>query len=175
MRMDPSLKYHPGNQYATVKLFAAWWAAELAQKLPTGMTVNAVSPGRTPGTNAVRSVPFMMKRVLLPIFRLVPGKAHSVEDGARRYLEAVDFGPERNGKFYASAPKKMIGPLKEMKMDIFDNPAAQQALWNVTCKVAGGVATRRRADCDGARTEPSQSVRSQMESLGRVKLVRTTE
>lgn len=139
MRMDPPLKYHPGNQYATVKLFASWWATELAQRLPTGMTVNAVSPGSTPGTNAVRSAPFMMKRVLLPIFKLVPGKAHSVEAGARRYLEAADFAPERNGKFFASAPKKMIGPLSEMKMDIFDNPAAQQALWNVTCKVAGGV------------------------------------
>ena len=55
MMMESPIKFHSGNQYATVKLFAAWWAAELARKLPEGMTVNAVSPGSTPGTNADRS------------------------------------------------------------------------------------------------------------------------
>ncbi len=33
----------------------------------------------------------------------------------------------------------VTGALNEMNMDIFDNPAAQHALWNVTCKVAGSV------------------------------------
>ena len=64
IRMDPPAKYHPGNTYATVKVFAAWWAAELARKLPEGMAVNAVSPGSTPDTNAIRNAPFFMRRVL---------------------------------------------------------------------------------------------------------------
>lgn len=139
MRMDPPIKYHSGNQYATVKVFAAWWAAVLAQKLPQGMTVVAVSPGSTPDTNAIRSAPFLMKRMLIPIFKLVPGMSHTVGDGAGRYLEVVEYGPEQSGKFFASKPKKMTGPLHEMDMDHFDNPDAQQALWNVTSEVAGGV------------------------------------
>jgi NAD(P)-dependent dehydrogenase (short-subunit alcohol dehydrogenase family) len=139
MMMEPPIKYHSGNQYATVKLFAAWWAAELARKLPEGMTVNAVSPGSTPGTNADRSAPFFMKKVLMPVFKIVPGMSHTVQDGAGRYLEAAEFGPDQTGKFYASKPKKMTGPLHQIEMDHFDNPEAQRALWNPTSKVSGGV------------------------------------
>jgi len=139
MMMKPPVKYHSGNQYATVKLFAAWWAAELARKLPEGMTVNAVSPGSTPDTNAARSAPFLMKKVLMPVFKFVPGMSHTVQDGASRYLEAADFGPDQTGRFYASKPKKMTGPLHQIEMDHFDNPEAQQALWSVTSKVSGGV------------------------------------
>ena len=139
IRMDPPAKYHPGNTYATVKVFAAWWAAELARKLPEGMTVNAVSPGSTPDTNAIRNAPFFMRRVMLPIFKFIPGMSHSLGDGAGRYLEAARFGPEVTGKFFASKPKKMTGPLVEIEMDHFDNPQGQRALWNATSKVAGGV------------------------------------
>jgi NAD(P)-dependent dehydrogenase (short-subunit alcohol dehydrogenase family) len=144
MRMDPPLEYHGGNQYATVKMFAVWWAAELAEKLPPGMTVNVVSPGSTPDTNAVRNASFMMKRVMLPVLKIVPGMSHTVETGAGRYLEAADFGPEQTGKFYASKPKKMTGPLHEIQLDDsdldgHDNVANRQALWNVTSEVSGGV------------------------------------
>lgn len=139
MRMDPRLTYHPGNQYATAKVFAAWWAAELARQLPGGMTVNAVSPGSTPDTNAVRNAPFLMKRVLLPVFKIVPGMSHSVSDGAGRYLEVVELGPDQTGKFFASKPKKMTGPLHTMEMDHFDRPELEQALWEATTSVSGGV------------------------------------
>jgi len=139
MMMESPIKFHSGNQYATVKLFAAWWAAELARKLPDGMTVNAVSPGSTPGTNADRSAPFLMKKVLMPVFKFVPGMSHTVQDGAGRYLEAADFGPDQTGQFYASKPKKMTGPLHQIEMDHFDNPEAQRALWNATSKVSGGI------------------------------------
>ena len=139
IRMDPPAKYHPGNTYATVKVFAAWWAAELARKLPEGMTVNAVSPGSTPDTNAIRNAPFFMRRVMLPILKFVPGMSHSLADGAGRYLEAARFGPDVTGKFFASKPKKMTGPIVEIELDHFDHPNGQRALWNVTSQVAGGV------------------------------------
>ena len=65
--------------------------------------------------------------------------SHSVGKGAGRYLEVASFGPDVNGKFFASKPKKMTGAITEIKMAHLDNPAAQQALWNVTSRVAGGV------------------------------------
>lgn len=139
MRVSPPIKYDSGSQYATVKMFAVWWVAELAERLPEGMTVVAVSPGSTPDTNAVRNAPFLMKRVLLPIFKIMPGMSHTVTDGAGRYVDAADFGTEQNGKFFASAPKKMNGSLHEVQLDHFDNPDAQKALWNVTSAAAGGV------------------------------------
>jgi NAD(P)-dependent dehydrogenase (short-subunit alcohol dehydrogenase family) len=139
MRLSPPIKYDSGDQYATVKMFAAWWASELAGRLPQGMTVNAVSPGSTPYTNADRNAPFLMKRVLVPFFKLVPGMSHTLATGARRYIDAAAFGPEHTGKFFASKPKKMTGQLHSIKMDHFDDQDAQRALWNVTSRVAGGV------------------------------------
>lgn len=139
IRMAEPAIYKPSDTYATTKLFVAWWAAELARKLPEGMTVNAVSPGSTPDTNAARNAPFLMRYLMMPMFKLIPGMSHSVADGAGRYLEMAGRGPEVSGKFFASKPKKMTGPLHEMELDHFDNPAGQQALWNVTSQATGGV------------------------------------
>jgi NAD(P)-dependent dehydrogenase (short-subunit alcohol dehydrogenase family) len=135
IRMELPAEYKPSDAYATTKLFVAWWAAELAGRLPEGMTVNAVSPGSTPETNAAANAPFYMRYIMMPIFKIVPGMSHSVEDGAGRYLEASQFDPEVSGKFFASKPKKMTGPLVEIE---FDNPPVQRAVWDVTTKVAGG-------------------------------------
>lgn len=137
--MEAPAEYKPSNAYATAKLFAAWWAAELARNLPEGVTVNAVSPGSTPDTNAVDNAPFYMRKLMIPMFKMIPGMSHSVADGAGRYLEAAAYGDDVSGKFFASAPKKMTGPLVEIRMDHIDNPQGQKALWNVTTKVAGGV------------------------------------
>jgi NAD(P)-dependent dehydrogenase (short-subunit alcohol dehydrogenase family) len=132
--MEPPAEYRPSNTYANAKMFAVWWAAELARSLPTGMTVNAVSPGSTPETNAARNAPFYMRRLMIPMFKLLPGMSHSVAEGASRYLEVAGYADDITGKFFASPPKKMVGSLVEIRMDHLDNPAAQRALWNVTAK-----------------------------------------
>ncbi len=137
MRMDAPAKYKPGDVYATVKVFVAWWAASLARLLPEGMTVNAVSPGSTPETNAISNAPFYMRKIMVPMFKLIPGMSHSVADGAGRYLEVAGY--QESGKFYASKLKKMTGPLHEIQLDHFADTDGQRALWNVTSRVAGGV------------------------------------
>ncbi|NNC91593.1 MAG: SDR family NAD(P)-dependent oxidoreductase [Acidimicrobiia bacterium] len=139
LRMEPPAEYKPNDVYATAKLFVVWWAAELAGKLPAGMTVNAVSPGSTPDTDAARNAPFLMRYFMVPVFKLVPGMSHSIDKGAGRYLEAAAQGDDVTGKFFASKAKKMTGPMHAMDMDHFDRPAEQTALWNVTTKLAGGV------------------------------------
>jgi NAD(P)-dependent dehydrogenase (short-subunit alcohol dehydrogenase family) len=139
IRMQPPAEYRPNATYATAKMFVAWWAAELARRIPQGMTVNAVSPGSTPGTNADRNAPFFLKRIMFPVFTLIPGMSHTIDTGAGRYLEAADFGPDVSGKFFASKPKKMTGPLTEIQIDFIDNAEGQHALWNVTSKLARGV------------------------------------
>ena len=137
MRMELPARYKPSDTYATAKVFVAWWAAELARSLPEGMSVNAVSPGSTPNTNAIDNAPFYMRKVMVPLFRLLPGVSHSVADGATRYLDVADYGPSVTGKFYASPPKKMTGPLTEVQLPHIDDVAAQRALWNVASRVAG--------------------------------------
>ena len=141
--MEPPAKYKPSDVYATAKTFVVWWAAELARSLPEGMTVNAVSPGSTPYTNADRNAPFYMRYLMIPILKLVPGMSHSLEDGAGRYLEAAGYGDDVSGKFFASAPKKMTGPLVEIHNDHIDNPAAQQALMSVASKTTSQPWSRR--------------------------------
>jgi len=136
-RMQPPATYKPGDTYATVKMFVAWWAAELADMLPEGMTVNAVSPGSTPGTNAIQNAPFYMRKIMVPLFKILPGMSHSVADGAGRYLEAAAFGDQVSGKFFASRPRKMTGPLTEIQMGQFDDADARRAMWKVTTAVAG--------------------------------------
>ena len=138
MYMREPATYKAGNVYATTKMFVAWWAAQLAKKLPEGMTVNAVSPGSTPGTDAIRNAPFYMKYFMVPLLKFMPGMSHSIEDGAKRYLEIAERDDVR-GKFFASAPKRMIGDLTQVDLDHIDYVAGQEALWNTTVKVAGGV------------------------------------
>ncbi len=128
-------------------MFVAWWAAELSRLLPEGMTVNAVSPGSTPETNAINNAPFYMRKLMVPMFKLIPGMSHTVADGASRYLEIALLDDGVTGQFLASKPGKMTGPLEAIEMDHIDNRAGQHALWNKTVEVAGGVGypTRDRA------------------------------
>ena len=140
MRMTPPARYKPSDAYATAKVFVAWWAAELATRLPEGMAVNAVSPGSTPDTNAIDNAPFYMRKFMIPLFKLIPGMSHSVADGAARYLEVAGYDASVSGKFFASAPTKMTGPLIEVELDHLADSAAQAALWNVTSRIADGVA-----------------------------------
>jgi hypothetical protein len=58
-------------------------------------------------------------------------------------LEAAGNGDEITGKFFPSPPKKMTGPLVEIHNDHLDNPAAQQALMNVTAKATSQRGSRR--------------------------------
>ncbi len=124
--------YKATNTYATAKMFVAWWAAELARRLPDGMTVNAVSPGSAPDTQADRNANFMMKKVMVPILKLTPkrfGLTGTTEQAAARYLEASEYGDDINGEFLASPPKKVTGQIEPMRHDHFGDVDSQEALW----------------------------------------------
>lgn len=134
-------KFKPNDTYATTKLFVAWWAAALARRLPSGMTVTAVSPGSTPDTQAGRNANFLTRRVMVPMLKLMPKRmnlAASVSDSAQRYLDAVELTPtDASGAFYASAPKKMSGPLQRMSYPHIDHHTHQEAAWDAIVKTAG--------------------------------------
>jgi NAD(P)-dependent dehydrogenase (short-subunit alcohol dehydrogenase family)/uncharacterized protein YndB with AHSA1/START domain len=142
IRADESIKYKPATAYADAKVFVAWWSAQLATRLPEGMTVNAVSPGSVPRTEAGRNANFFMKYVMLPAFKYAPKKlgmgAH-VSSGAGRYIEVAGYDDGVSGHFFASAPKKMTGSIEAMQMPHFHDPAYQQAAWSAVVNVSGGV------------------------------------
>lgn len=99
------------REYGTAKLFVAWWAAALARRMPSGMTVNAVSPGGALATRFGRDAPIALRVVVLPILRILAplvGLSGSVEQGARRYLEAEAFTDDETGHFYATAARRKV-------------------------------------------------------------------
>jgi NAD(P)-dependent dehydrogenase (short-subunit alcohol dehydrogenase family) len=142
IRGTAPVKYKAANTYATAKLFVAWWAAELGRRLPEGMTVNAVSPGSAPDTGAARNATFFMRRVMMPMMKSMPkfmGLAATTEVAAHRYIEASTYGPDVTGQFFASAPKKLTGPLQRMDHphvhDAINQAAAWKALEMVTAEM----------------------------------------
>ena len=137
MRNGPNVKYNPNRAYADAKLIVAWWAAALARRLPSGMAVYAVSPGSAPDTKAVRNLPPVMKWLMIPLVKLIPGMSQTPETAARRYLQASAFGTDVSGQFFASAPKKLTGPIEAMRHPHFHDCANQEAAWQAVVKTSG--------------------------------------
>lgn len=139
IRHDGPLKYKPAAVYSTAKLFVAWWASSLAERLPEGFSVNAVSPGSAPGTDAGRNANFFMRNIMMPVMKRAPkrlGMAAPVAVAAKRYIEASEFGHEINGQFFASAPKKMTGPLHKVDLPHVNDRDSRDAAWNATAAIA---------------------------------------
>lgn len=144
IRHDGPLKYKPATVYATAKLFVAWWASSLAEQLPEGTTVNAVSPGSAPGTDAARNANFFMRKIMMPVMKMAPkrfGMAAPVAVAAERYTDAARFGPQITGQFFASAPKKMTGPLHRVDLPHVLDRKSRDAAWAATVKVAAHAET----------------------------------
>ena len=137
LHSGPNVKYQPNRAFADAKLMAAWWAAALARRLPSGMAVFAVSPGATPSTNAVRNAGSLTKWVLIPLTKLIPGMSHTPETAAQRYIKASEFGVDVSGQFFASPPKKFTGPIEAMRHPHLRDRANQDATWHAVAKVSG--------------------------------------
>jgi NAD(P)-dependent dehydrogenase (short-subunit alcohol dehydrogenase family) len=139
-RAQAPFTFHPMNAYVTAKLFVAWWAAALARRLPAGMAVYAISPGSVPSTNFARYQSFMMRGIIMPLMEQVGhlfGLASPTAAGAQRYIDGGLRSDLVNGRFYASAPGKMTGPLQLMVHDHFIHEGHQEAFWRVLARLTG--------------------------------------
>jgi NAD(P)-dependent dehydrogenase (short-subunit alcohol dehydrogenase family) len=137
LRSGPHVKYEPNRAYTDAKLIVAWWAAALARRLPSGMAVYAVSPGSAPDTQVTRNAGPVLKWLMLPLVKLIPGMAQTTETAARRYLQASQFGTDVSGQFFASAPKKVTGPIEAMRQPHVHDRANQEAAWQAVVRVSG--------------------------------------
>jgi hypothetical protein len=75
--------------------------------------------------------------VFIPLAKIIPGMTQTPEAAARRYLQASEFGTDVSGQFFASAPKKLTGPIEAMRHPHFHDRANQEAAWQAVVKVAG--------------------------------------
>ncbi len=124
-------KFNIALAYGEVKYTAAMWMAEQARKYPNLQLVT-MSPGNTQGTEIAGSMPthvrILMQYILMPIVAPMLGLAHSLQTGAGRVVAGVTDPSLKSGVFYASAEKKLTGPVIDQS-EIFPdlaNPAFQQ-------------------------------------------------
>ncbi len=130
--------YDSNRTYGNAKLWVAWWAATLAQQLPEGMIAVAVSPGSNPDTRFIRNASGTMRvmagvlKVVGPLFKM----AGPVSEGAKRYLDAGEFGADASGKFYASPPGRLVGPMEVQQQPHFYDERLQEAAWTSVVRLS---------------------------------------
>ena len=137
IRSGPNVQYHANRAYADAKVVVVWWAAALARRLRSGMAVYAVSPGSAPDTLAARNGSWVLKWLMVPIVKLIPGMSQTPETAAGRYLQASNFGTDVSGQFFASPPRKLTGPIEAMHQPHFHDRASQDAAWQAIVNVSG--------------------------------------
>jgi len=147
-RVQAPYAYESMPHYAMAKLFVAWWAAALSRRLPAGMTVNAVSPGSSPGTSVGRNqgalMRFMMGGVMARFGHLF-GMAQSVPVAAKRYVDAADHGADVSGRFFASAPGKMVGEVHEQRQPHVIDLQSQEACFHAIEHLSATALPRRQS------------------------------
>lgn len=119
----------PMQTYGYAKLTATLWMGAMARQHPHIRFVT-MSPGGTAGTAGFDDLP-LMKRVffkhvggvLMPLF----GMMHSVEIGAKRYLDGLLNADFKTGHFYASKTGYPTGPVVDQSTidGTFSNVTAQ--------------------------------------------------
>lgn len=100
--------------YGAVKLMGALWTMSMARKHPE-MRWLTVSPGMARGTQGTATMPVLTRWVMEAVMWVMEktGKAHSVDVGAKRYLDVLlDHDTYKSGVFYGSK-KGLTGPLSD--------------------------------------------------------------
>ena len=112
-------KFNSALAYGEVKYTAAMWMAEQARKHPQ-LRLVTMSPGNTQGTEIASSMPapvrMFMQYILMPIVAPMLGLAHSLEIGAGRIVTGLTDRSLKSGVFYASAEKKLTGPIMDQSL-----------------------------------------------------------
>ena len=106
-------KFEAIEAYGYVKYAATMWMLSMARKYPDIKFV-AMSPGNTKGTGAPDNLPpamkFMLTYFMMPIvFPLIGGMVHTLEVGAKRFVDGVSDERYKSGIFYASKEGKLSG------------------------------------------------------------------
>ncbi len=122
-------KFDAVQAYGYVKYAATMWMLSMARKYPELKFV-VMSPGNTKGTLAPDNLPpamkFMLKYFMMPVvFPLIGGMVHTLEVGAKRFVDGISDERYKSGVFYASKEGKLSG-------DVVDQSTFFTALKNTT-------------------------------------------
>ena len=122
-------KFDAVQAYGYVKYAATMWMLSMARKYPDLKFV-VVSPGNTKGTLAPDNLPpamkFMLKYFMMPVvFPLIGGMVHTLDVGAKRFVDGISDERYKSGIFYASKQDKLSG-------DVVDQSTFYTDLKNTT-------------------------------------------
>jgi len=122
-------KFDAVQAYGYVKYAATMWMLSMARKYPNLKFV-VMSPGNTKGTLAPDNLPlamkFMLKYFMMPVvFPLIGGMVHTLEVGAKRFVDGISDEQYKSGVFYASKEGKLSG-------DVVDQSTFYTDLKNTT-------------------------------------------
>lgn len=110
--------------YGPIKYMAAMWMASMARQHPDVRFVT-VSPGATSGTSAADQLGafqrFVFTKIAYPIMTAF-GRAHGLEEGAKRYVDVLTDTGFETGRFFASPWPSTSGALVD-QAGIFEDLA----------------------------------------------------
>jgi NAD(P)-dependent dehydrogenase (short-subunit alcohol dehydrogenase family) len=136
-------RFDGAREYNHVKAMTALYWAAWARRNPS-VHVLTVSPGMTRGTSLgkQKSMPGIA-RAVFPLLMAVTkafGASHSIEVGAKRYVDAIHrqgpFEGMPSGSFAASAKKGTSGPISNEQGPVFMDTQVQDAVFDAILAVA---------------------------------------
>ncbi len=111
-------QWDPMTAYGHTKYIGTLWMYAFARKYPE-LKCLTITPGSTKGTEAVEDFPapmrFMFKYIMMPLVMPLRGMVHSLETGAKRYVDVAVQDRYKSGKFYGSEKEKITGKLVEQE------------------------------------------------------------
>ena len=123
--------FDPMQVYGWVKYGGTLWMSSMARKHPNIRFIS-MSPGGTRGTQGMDDLPLIkrifLKHIGMKIIMPMMGMSHSLENGARRFVEGINNTKLESGKFYASKEKVLTGPVVDQSTiwKDLDNPTYQK-------------------------------------------------
>jgi NAD(P)-dependent dehydrogenase (short-subunit alcohol dehydrogenase family) len=109
-------KMDPMQSYGYVKYTAALWMSSAARKNPNIRFIT-MSPGGTKGTAVMDDLSgfmkFIYKYIAMPFLMPLMGMAHSLETGAKRFVDGITNETLKSGVFYGSKANVLTGVIIE--------------------------------------------------------------
>ena len=118
------------DHYGAVKLMGALWTMSMARK-HSDMRFITVDPGMAAGTSGADAFPWYQKWATNATMRIMQlfGKAHSVEVGAKRYVDVLLNEDEFKSGIWWGSKKGLTGKLADQRAhwpEIIGNETAQE-------------------------------------------------
>ncbi len=122
--------FDPFQVYGWIKYAGTLWMSNMARKHPNIKFIS-MSPGGTRGTNGMNDLPLLkrifLKHIGMKLIMPLMGMSHSVEKGAKRFVDGINNSSFKSGAFYASKENVLTGKVVNQSSiwKDLDNPSYQ--------------------------------------------------